>query len=262
MGSWLNRLYGKKQYQWLFEKMHFISLYGMNMGGGSHFMQSGEEQMVQILQDKYPGENKPLILDVGANKGDYTTMLAAQLKTEGKQPVFYLFEPNPALMPVLEQVASEVSGKIFALALGSRPEKLDLHIAASDTLSSLQNNAPLYDGMQYVGNITVPVETIDNIIESGQISKIHLLKIDVEGHEFEVLEGAKNAIAQRKIGIIQFEFGRGQIMARRYLFDFFNLLGKDYTLHRLLKNGLSAPLVYHPRLEVFQTTNIVALCKS
>ena len=53
--------------------------------------------------------------------------------------------------------------------------------------------------------ITVPIETVDNIVSKNHISGIFLLKIDVEGHEFEVLSGANATFNKKLIANIQIE---------------------------------------------------------
>jgi FkbM family methyltransferase len=49
------------------------------------------------------------------------------------------------------------------------------------------------------------IETLDNFIREKKIEFIDILKIDVEGFEFEVLQGAKDTVKEKKINVIQFE---------------------------------------------------------
>lgn len=231
----------------------------MNMGGGSDFHFSGESKVADYLEKLYPGLRSPLVIDVGANNGSYAKMLSATLQAKGMQPKLFLFEPNPALKEEILKNTAGLEATVISNALSSAPGILTLYVAASHTLSSLQNNSGLYEGMQYRQTIPVDVDTLDNFINLNEIPYVHYLKIDVEGYEFEVLKGTANALAQNKIGLIQFEFSRGQMIAKNYLYDFFELLKDHYTLHRLLKDGMSAPLTWHPRWEVFQTTNFLAI---
>jgi FkbM family methyltransferase len=258
--SIINRkFYGKKSFQWLFEKMYFMSLYGMNIGGASDFHFSGESSVTDYLENLFPGLKSPLIIDVGANNGSYARMLAEALLAKGMQPKLYLFEPNRDLAGQIFKNTAGLEAQVFSMALSSAPGFLTLHVAASHTLSSLQNNSGLYEGMQYRKTVPVEVDTLDNFINQHEIPFVHFLKIDVEGHELEVMRGTANALFQNKIGLIQFEFSRGQMIARNYLHDFFELLKDHYTIHRMLKDGISGPLTWHPRWEVFQTTNFLAI---
>jgi hypothetical protein len=47
--------------------------------------------------------------------------------------------------------------------------------------------------------------TFDGFIKDNGLDFVDVLKIDVEGFEFEVLQGASNALKAKKIGVIQFE---------------------------------------------------------
>jgi FkbM family methyltransferase len=53
--------------------------------------------------------------------------------------------------------------------------------------------------------VTAKITTIDQFIEENKISYVDILKIDVEGFELEVLNGARNALVKGEIGIIQLE---------------------------------------------------------
>ncbi len=54
-------------------------------------------------------------------------------------------------------------------------------------------------------SILVDVERLDSFCESRQILKISILKVDVEGHELAVFQGATNMLKNHNIGIVQFE---------------------------------------------------------
>ena len=50
---------------------------------------------------------------------------------------------------------------------------------------------------------------------------IDLLKLDVEGHELEVLRGGVRMFAQRRVKMVSFEFGGCNIDSRTYFRDFY-----------------------------------------
>jgi hypothetical protein len=108
--------------------------------------------------------------------------------------------------------------------------------------------------------IPVAVTTIDTLMAELSIDRIHLLKIDVEGFEAEVLRGARCAIRDKKIDLIQFEFNEMNTVSRVFVSDLVDLLS-GYRLHRLLGNGdlldiSSVPIL---RRELFGYQNLVAL---
>jgi len=82
--------------------------------------------------------------------------------------------------------------------------------------------------------------------------------LDVEGHEYAVLQGAKELIERNKIQFIQFEFGGCNIDSRVFFQDFFYFLSPKYKIFRVLKDGLYPINEYSENLEVFSVTNYFA----
>jgi hypothetical protein len=101
----------------------------------------------------------------------------------------------------------------------------------------------------------VRITTVDDFCQSNGIDRIHLLKLDVEGYELKVLEGASRLLAARAIDFIQFEFGGCNIDSRTYFRDFFDMLAPQYSVYRVVKDGLKEIISYSETLEVFTTTN-------
>lgn len=255
-GFILKKLSGKKGTQWVFEKLHFISLYGMNIGGGSDYRNSGEAWLLGDLIGKTNGTFK--MVDVGANSGGYTHMALEIAKAKGVKLESILIEPNPDHAYALNKLSSTYEGITWdGFALGSTSAEGILKVSEIDTLSSLLNNQVLYENAPMVRTVPISICTLDQLMANKGWGQIDLLKIDVEGYEMEVLKGALSWLRLGKIKVVQFEFGRAQILSQTFLYNFFEILG-NYSLFRLLKDGLSGPLKYSPRLEIFQTTNFVA----
>jgi hypothetical protein len=105
----------------------------------------------------------------------------------------------------------------------------------------------------------VTVNRLDGFCSLQGIPHIDLLKLDVEGHELSVLRGAGALLTTGAIDMIQFEFGRANVDARVFMKDFFELFGERYTVHRVVRDGLTPIRKYHEALEVFLTTNYVAI---
>ena len=101
----------------------------------------------------------------------------------------------------------------------------------------------------------IQVRTLDGVAQEEGISSIDLLKLDVEGHELAVLEGARETLARTRA--VQFEFGGSNIDSGAFLRDIVALLG-GFRIYRLLADGLR-PLRYDERFEVLTTTNFLAL---
>jgi FkbM family methyltransferase len=202
------------------------------------------------------GKDRPIIFDVGANEGHWSAVVHAAAPCA----IVHAFEPNNHLA---ERAARLNPGAtVNCLALGSETGVVTLYDYADVDGSSHASVVPGVIDRIHGGNVrgsTVPVVTIDRYCEERAIARIDYLKIDVEGYEYEVLRGAKRMIA-RGIDVIQFEFNEMNVMSRRFLSDFVDLLGPRYDLHRLLPDGglmrLSDAAVWHREQFAFQ--NIVA----
>jgi len=108
---------------------------------------------------------------------------------------------------------------------------------------------------------TVKMRTIDSFCEENNIRRINFLKLDVEGNELNVLDGAKKMLESGNVDHIQFEFGGCNIDSRTYFQDFYYLLSDRYTIYRILKNGLFHIEKYKEIYECFITTNFLAIKK-
>ena len=104
------------------------------------------------------------------------------------------------------------------------------------------------------------VETLDVFAEREKFRHIDFIKIDTEGNEFAVLQGASNLLKQGDIECIQFEMNEMNVVSRIFFNDFRKTLN-NYQLYRLLPRGLM-PLSNVPlETELFAFQNIFALHK-
>lgn len=72
----------------------------------------------------------------------------------------------------------------------------------------------------------IEVQTIDYVINELKTAKIDLLKIDVEGYEIQVLEGACKSLSEKKIDFIYLETGLDhRFNSIQALFDFLQPAG-------------------------------------
>lgn len=253
-------LYGRKWLQPLYEKAHFMSLFGMNYGRAVNVASSGELVAMANVCQYFRATPKLVIFDVGANQGEFCLHAIQQIGKAFPCWELHAFEPSLKNFEGLNIAVQHANVKTYQLGLSdikgvSAFFEYDIH-----TLSSLYNTSGLYGGLDG-GRITeVVLETLDDFIEANGIDFIHYLKMDVEGHELAVLNGAANALKKNRIGIIQFEFGAANIASKTFLYEFFRLLS-GYHIHRILQDGLSGRLEYNTRLEIFQTANYLAIPK-
>jgi FkbM family methyltransferase len=256
----------KNVYVFLFARKAFykvnLLLYKLSMTGiGIHNYEndhvSGEKAFIKYMKTKN-GFKDGVILDVGANVGHYAIMLR---KNNIKLPIF-AFEPHPVAYKKLEQAASlhqfipvkrgagEISTKavIYDYAGNTGSEHASMY---KEVISELRNSA--------VEEVSIDLVSIDHFVTENNISKIALLKIDTEGHELNVLKGARMTLAKGMVEVIQIEFNEMNVISRTFFKDIIDIL-PGYDFYRLLPDGLRALGTYNVLdFEIFAFQNIVAL---
>ncbi len=129
-----------------------------------------------------------LCFDVGANIGEYTKTLL-QL---GASVV--AVDPQPSAIEELNaRFANNPRVKIEPVALGSEPGTATLYIREHHGMTGLYENL----GSKHVKTAQIEVDTLDNLMSRHGIP--HYIKIDVEGHEFEVIKGLNTAIPHMSV---------------------------------------------------------------
>jgi hypothetical protein len=93
------------------------------------------------------------------------------------------------------------------------------------------------------------------------VDTIHLLKADIEGHEMDLLLGARRMFEKRAIRMATFEFGGCNIDTRTFYKDFFYFFRDNgMDLYRITPSGYLHPLPDYREIdEQYRTTNFAAI---
>jgi FkbM family methyltransferase len=216
---------------------------------------SGERRFLAALLDRRPDA---LVLDVGANRGDYSALV----RSLSPRPTIHAFEPHPRAFAALEARAQALGIAAHHTALGDQAGEVSLFDYADEQGSE---HASLYREViedahrRRASAVTVPCTTLDAVVEGLGLATIDLVKIDTEGHELAVLKGAARTLGRGAIEVIQFEFNEMNVHSRVFLKDFMALL-PGYRFHRLLPSGAMSLDAYDPRLmEIFAFQNVVCV---
>ena len=128
------------------------------------------------------------IFDIGANAGFYTLAFSRLTGAAGHVWAFEPFAENAA--NVLHHLRLNMVGNVTLVqaAVAARPGLAGFQIAQSNSMGMLADNAKEY---------LVPTLALDALIQEGALPMPDLIKMDVEGAEASVLEGAKAMLQQR-----------------------------------------------------------------
>nr|WP_242481955.1 FkbM family methyltransferase [Paracraurococcus ruber] len=135
-----------------------------------------------------------VVLDVGANIG-LSALALAPLLPRGR---ILAVEPSPATAEALRRTLAlnglEGQVAVEAVALGAAPGMAEFHAAAHSAGAHLMDAATLAaDGLP---KVRVPVETVDALATRHGLERLDFLKVDVEGFETEVFDGARETLAR------------------------------------------------------------------
>jgi FkbM family methyltransferase len=250
---------GNALVQKLLEKNVEVAQYLMGIGAGSGVHSSGERAIFELLRRA----SRPpyCVFDVGANKGQFLDLLLEHLgRSEFR---VHCFEPGRETFRAL--AASHQGDPRVTLnnvALGRAKGEATLHYdEAGSGLASLTKRKLDHFGIEFAESETIQVETIDDYCATNAIDHIHVLKIDVEGHELDALAGAKRMFEAKAIDLVTFEFGGCNIDTRTFFQDFWYFFrDAGFSLFRITPSGYLRPLeTYREIHEQFRTINFVAV---
>lgn len=153
-------------------------------------MRKGEFEPIETRMFLSLLDQIDIFIDVGANIGYYTCFALQKNKT------VLAFEPQSQNLRCLFQNLTANGwadrAEVYPLALSAKPGLLTLFGASGPSASLVRNWA----GYSPRFSQTVPVNTLDNVLSARFPSERLLIKIDVEGAEYQVLEGALRTIAR------------------------------------------------------------------
>lgn len=147
----------------------------------------------------------PVILDVGANVGQTLEKYARALPNAR----IHSIEPFPESFQRLSETATATPRAVaYQMALGAEGGEADFHVNhAYHTRNSLltrpENGRRYYrQGSELPGTVRVSVVTLDDFCARAGIDRIHLLKLDVQGAELQVLRGGHRLLENQAIDLI------------------------------------------------------------
>jgi len=230
----------------------------MGIGSGDRPEASGERRLFHEIRRRSPGPW--CVMDVGANCGQFLRLALRSMPASDTR--IHCFEPGAHAFEQLRTAASGASHVLLnRLAIGASVGNATLHYQAPGSgLASLTRRDLEHFGIDFGLSEPVQVTTVDDYCERLGIERVHLLKLDIEGHELDAIQGARRMLQQGRIDALTFEFGGCNIDTRTYFRDFWKVLhGHGMTIHRITPSGFWHRIDrYDEAHEQFRTTNFVA----
>lgn len=249
--------YLKKEHnQDYWNNLYRLSLNKMNYGPGGDIYNSGEKDILNRLKESFNNNENLVVFDVGANVGGYTNMV---LDCLGDRAKVHAFEPSIKTFEMLQKNVTSNQVQLNNYGCSDTTHTMSLYSDKSGSgIASVYNRKLDFLGISMKKTEQSKFVRIDDYCQENQIRHIHLLKLDIEGHELLALHGASDMISSNNIDYIQFEFGGCNIDSRTYFQDFYYLLHDKYDIYRILQNGLYKIDNYSTYLEIFVTVNYLA----
>ncbi len=224
-------------------------------GSGADVKTSGEIAIFNLVSGP-----APILFDVGGYIGEYTDAFL-RVHSGGRA---FVFEPSEHHFRVLkERLGSRDNVTLIKIGLSAQSGEswLYKHADISRLASLTKRRLDHFNIMMHKAEL-VKLQTIDEVLLQQNVPSIDLLKIDVEGHELDVLKGASQAFRDNRIKLVQFEFGGCNLDTRTSVQDFFYFFKQHgFTLGLIQPSGRVHQLPkYDEFMEQYQTTNFLAAC--
>jgi len=230
------------------------------IGSASNVQNSGEESILEKLRSLK--KEHYCLFDVGAWKGDFTEMALRYFNDDNVE--IHCFEPEKAAFKLLSNNIKSDKVILNNKGLGKEPGIFPLYTNSPGAgQASLTKRNLDHLGSNFCYSEDVSIETLDNYCLAHNIKDIDLLKLDVEGHELDVLKGSIETLKRNSIKMVSFEFGGCNIDTRTFLRDLYYLFSElRFRTYRITPSGYLYPLDnYREELEIFRTTNFLSIRK-
>ena len=195
--------------------------------------------------------------DIGANVGLYTQAILELLP---KAKIFS-FEPSSKAFAILsEKYSSNQKVTLINSAVGMKNGSSKLYSDESGSgMASLTKRRMEHFGMEFEFEEEISLVKLDDWCWENNVWP-SIIKMDVEGHELDVLKSGSEAVL--KADAIQFEFGGCNIDTRTFFQDFWYFFKENkFDIWRITPTGLDYIQNYSEYDECFTTTNYLAINK-
>lgn len=172
-----------------------------------------------------------VFFDVGANTGQ----TVEKSRNYFPDANYFCFEPTPNVCRTLrDSYRDDVRVRIYEVAIADKCGSISFNLNQENTTNSIlaedNNSRKFVDSnlTKLVQSILVKSETLDKVCEAENVSKIDMLKMDIQGSEGLALQGAKNLLTEKRVRFIYLEVWFAPIYEKQAYFDDISKMLKSY----------------------------------
>jgi FkbM family methyltransferase len=170
----------------------YLSAKGIHIDRGR---KRGYNEVVELRS--FLGEDTQTVFDVGANVG---RMTREYLDVFPKCRV-HCFEPNKETFTVLSDfMKGEERVRLNMFGLGAENRTMRFRAQGTSGQNAIAENDLVSEGL-----IDIPVRTLDDVCEELRIDCVDFIKVDTEGHDLFVLQGASKLFEKQAVRAVQVE---------------------------------------------------------
>jgi FkbM family methyltransferase len=216
---------------------------------------NGESHLIKRMSEARP----KVAFDVGANCGDWIV----EALEAWPECHFHAFEVAPETFRQLDDRiqklnrGNRVSLNCAGLSNVEATKQMNFYPDHPNLTTVLQGVNEEYVSTPFDASLVIG----DKYVMENRIDKIDFLKIDVEGMEYQVLQGLKSCLSESKVHCLQFEYSPFSIETKFLLADFYRLLSENYWLGKVFPNYVEFREYEWP-MENFEFSNYCAVSKA
>ena len=184
-----------------------------------------------------------VVVDVGANLGWYSMLFDKCVRPSGS---VHAFEPVPWIRQKLEEncILNGVGAGVIRNNVGLGASEGTLTLYSFAELSHGETSARPFDGARISSQESARCITLDQYVRASRLEHVALVKVDIEGGEWDVLCGSRSLLASRCPPMWIFEVNFRNAAAFGWSPpDLFRSMQRDYGYHFVrIPNGWRAPV--------------------
>ena len=181
-----------------------------------------------------------ICIDLGSNIGYYAVIESNIVGESGK---IFAIEPSPVNFPILKSnLENQKMNNFLAynIAIGDKNENMEFIISSKSNWSKIRMNNEKINSEDKI--IKIPVKTLDSFVQENDIKKIDILRMDVEGFEYNIIVGANNVLEKYKPKIFV-EIHKMYLGKEKTCKIFNDLKNKGYEIKYYIPRIYDSPII-------------------